>query len=148
MIKASERPAGRKKINPNESKSSTYFKSQPNWQSTVSPDKHNKIKSCAISVQGETRLSPVRSASEANPEQVLCEASEAKQVKSCASSIRGELNQIKIEKGKIQKTTIKKKKSKKSKIKNQKSKIKKKKKREFVFSIPGQNMRLLSLPYS
>ena len=54
LIKASERPSGRKKINSDESKFSKNFKSQPNWQSMVSPDRHNK-------------LSLVRSAYEAKP---------------------------------------------------------------------------------
>ena len=44
----------KKKINSDESKFSKNFKSQPNWQSTVSPDRRNK-------------LSPVRSAYEAKP---------------------------------------------------------------------------------
>ena len=48
----------------------------------------------------------------------------------------------KIEKGKIQKKQKKKKKEKSKKLKI------KKEQKELVFSSPGQNMRLLSLPYS
>ena len=40
--KDSERPSGRKKINFDESKFSKSFKSQPNWQSTVSPDERDE----------------------------------------------------------------------------------------------------------
>ena len=39
---ASERPSGRKRINSDESKFSKSFKSQPNWQSEVSPDEKNE----------------------------------------------------------------------------------------------------------
>ena len=52
--------------------------------------------------------------------------------------IRKRKNPKKIEKGKIQKKNRKR----KSKKSNQKKKI------EFVFSSPGQNVCLLSLPYS
>ena len=49
---------------------------------------------------------------------------------------------------KIEKKKIKKIEKEKFKKKGKKEKNQEKKKKEFAFSSPGQNMRLLSLPYS
>ena len=49
------------------------------------------MKSYAISIRGETRLSPVQLASEAKQDQVLCDQHPRRtKMKSCAISIRGE----------------------------------------------------------
>ena len=86
----------------------------------------NQTKSCAISIQGKPRLSPV------------------------LTSIRDKPSQIKkIEKekkSKKKKSKIRKEKIEKSKKFEKLKKIKREKEKKFVFS-PGQNMRLLSLPY-
>ena len=70
-------------------------------------------------------------------------------MKSGASSIRGKLNQVKIKrkKQKNRKRQIKKKEEKNQKKKKPK-RNKKGEEEEFVPGGPGQNMRLLSLPYS
>ena len=78
-------------------------------------------------------------------------ASEAKRDEVLAISIRGEPNQKSYQKEKeIHKNQERKnKKNNKIMTKNKKkSKKKKKKKKEFGFSSPGQNVHLLSLPYS
>ena len=120
LIKASERPSERTKINSIESESPKNFKSQPNWHQRCKPRRITKLKSCAInirgepkskscaiSIRGEPRSSPVRSASEANQDQVLCDQHPRQtkinqdqvlcnqhprrtKLKSCAISIRGE----------------------------------------------------------
>ena len=80
-------------------------------------------------------------------------------MKSGASNIRGKLNQIKVKKkrknqeknpkrGRKSKKKKKQKKGNSKKINQKENPKKKKEKKEFVFGSPGQNVRLLSLPYS
>ena len=66
-------------------------------------------------------------------------------MKSDASNIRGKLNQIKSKRKKKEK---KKGNQKKNHKKENPKESKKEKKKELVSSSPGQNMCLLSLPYS
>ena len=91
------------------------------------------IKSCATSIRGEPRLSPVQSASKAKRDKVLC-SQHPRQTK----------QKIK-EKGK---KILKKGNQKKRKSKKYRKKKKGEKEKEFAFSSLGQNLRLLSLPYS